>query len=111
MSEIEDLKDVGNGRSIADYLRETVQMWHCDVVNIMLRGENQYRHVVIKQFGHNISIRDDGKDYFVAHVKASDGPGFCRWLAQYGLEIEVLEPAELRNEYKNYLTNTLAMYF
>ena len=110
MHEIEELKEIGKGRTIADYLRESVNMWDGETTRVTLRAGNSLRHDVIRKFGRNIMIRDEGKEEFVAHVMAANSEGFYYWLASYGPYITIEAPEDMRAGYIDYLKKSLARY-
>lgn len=108
--EIEGLKEIGKGKTIADYVRETVHMWHGDVTSVTLNGINACRYHVIKRFGHDIYMQDDGEERFIARVMVTDGDGFYQWLASYGPNVTITAPEEMRVKYKDYLMKTIQNY-
>lgn len=110
MGEIEKLKEIENGRSIGDYLRENINMWNGDVARVTLRARNSCRHDLMMKFGRNIMMRDDGDDCFVAHVKVADGDGFYRWLAAYGTNVTLVKPESMQKKYIAYLQSVMENY-
>ena len=110
MREIEELKDINQSRTIADYLRENVSMWNGETVSVTLRGKNNLRHDVMRKFGRNIMIRDEGKEEFVAHVRVANSEGLYYWLAAYGPYITIEGPNDVRQGYIEFLKNSLKRY-
>lgn len=110
MREIEELKDIGVGRTIADYLRESVNMWEGKTTSATLRAANNFRSDVMRKFGRNIMIRDAGDGEFVAHVNVADSEGFYYWLAAYGPYIIIEGPEDTRNGYVDFLKRSLERY-
>jgi predicted DNA-binding transcriptional regulator YafY len=110
MREIEELKDIGHGRTIADYLRESVNMWEGETTSVTLRAGNELRHDVMRKFGRNIMIRDEGKEEFIAHLNVANSDGFFYWLASYGPYITLEGPENMRDGYVEFLRKSLEKY-
>ena len=110
MKEVEELKKIGTAYSIGDYVRESVHMWTGEVTNIKLRCKKECRHDILMKYGKNVSCRDDGEEYFIAHVKVSDNPGFYQWLAAYGSNIVIQSPDSMRQKYIQYIKETIKCY-
>ena len=110
MKETEELKDIGKTRTVSDFLRQSVHMWNGEAETITLRGINTCRINLTKTFGNNITIRDDGEEYFIANIKAAKSEGFYQWLAAYGANIKIQSPQIAINEFKVYLKKTMAQY-
>ena len=109
-SEVEELKNIGHDKSINDYLRESVNMWEGEVRDVTLRASNGCKHDVMLRFGRDIFIRDDGGEYFIAHVRVADAIGFYFWLAAHGPYVEVQSPKNIRDGFKDFLLETLENY-
>jgi len=69
--EIEGLKEIGKSKTIADYLRESVHMWHDNVTNVTLNGINACRYHVMQKFGHEIYMQDDGEERFICSCQGN----------------------------------------
>ena len=70
---------------------------------------NSLVNPVIDRFGKKISIHPDGEEHFYIRVpvKAEQPLPFFGWLFQFGDKVELLEPAELRDEYRRTLEAVL----
>lgn len=110
MKEVIELSNIGNGRTIADYLRESVNMWDGEAINVTLRAANGLRLDVMRKFGRNIMIHDVGNEEFVAHVKVANSEGFFYWLAAYGPYITLEGPENIRERYVDFLKRSLQRY-
>ena len=75
-----------------------------------MRCDSERRHDILKKFGEKAFIQEDGEGYFIARVRVSDAPGFYQWLASYGTHIVIQSPQSMREQYINYLKNTLKCY-
>lgn len=110
MEAVELLNQIGPSYTIGDYVRQSVHMWSGEAETVKLRCENECRHDILKKFGSQAAIREDGEGYFVARVKVNDAPGFYQWLASYGSHMVLVGPANMREQYVEYLRKTLQCY-
>ena len=109
-NEIVDLKDIGGRKHIGDLLRESVHLWNGTPETVTLEGYNSVRIHLQKNYGQNISIRDEGEDKFVARVNLVLNEGFYQWLAGYSDNIKITSPQKAVDGFKEYLKRTLAQY-
>ena len=72
--------------------------------------QNELAGVVIDRFGQDVKMIpvDDKEFYFVADISVS--PQFFGWLAGIGPGMKIIGPANVAEEYKNYLTKILERY-
>lgn len=110
MKEIVELKDIGKGRTVEDFLRESVNMWEGETATVTLKGPNGCRHDIMYKFGNSAVMHDDGENGFVAHVRVADSNGFYYWLASYGRSIVIEAPDKMRKEFVDYLKESLSNY-
>ena len=108
--EIEELGKLINGKTIETFLRSSVNMWMDNFTTVKLKCTAACRREILKKFGVNTFIIDNGDGSFNASVKVSDSLGFYQWLAAYGKNITVLEPENVRQNYIKYLRDTLDNY-
>ena len=108
--EIEELGKLTNGKTIETFLRSSVNMWMGNFTTVKLKCTAACRREILKKFGVNTFIIDNGDGSFNASVKVSDSLGFYQWLAAYGKNITVLEPENVRQNYIKYLRDTLDNY-
>lgn len=109
MSEINILKEIGHGKTIGDYLRQSVFMWNGEQVNVTLKGKNEFRHNLRYKFGKNVSMHDSD-DGFIAHIKVSASKGFFYWLASCGDNLTIVSPENVRQKYIEFLNGILGNY-
>ena len=80
MSEINELKDIGkNGRSFADFIKETVNLKNGKVRRVKLSGLNSLQIEVTKKFGNDIVFFDQAEGRFVTHIKVAESDGFYEY--------------------------------
>ena len=108
--EIEELGKLTNGKTIETFLRSSVNMWMGNFTTVKLKCTAACRREILKKFGVNTFIIDNGDGSFNASVKVSNSLGFYQWLAAYGKNITVLEPENVRQNYIKYLRDTLDNY-
>lgn len=110
MEEVELLNKISSSYTVGDYIRESVHMWSGETTDVKLRCDSECRHDILKKFGSKASIREDREGYFIARVKVSEAPGFYQWLASYGKHIVIQSPQSMREQYVDYLKQTLQCY-
>ena len=110
MEEIDELKDIGNSTSIAEYLRNHINMWDGEVTGITLKARNEFRYDIMKKYGKNVSFKDDGDDSFTVRVNVPNNEGLYYWLAAYGPYIKIVAPEDVKNGYIDYLKRSLSLY-
>ena len=80
-------------------------------VEIVLRFKNHYGHYLIsKPLHHSQELIEQGSDWHIFRYKLSINIALIGQILQWGKEVEVIEPASLRNEIKKELTEVLGMY-
>lgn len=109
-TETDEIKNLPKGKTIADYLRKSVNMWDGQTVRVTLKAKNRFRMAIKRKFGQNVTIRDDGTDNFVAHISVANTEGFYYWLASYGPYIKIEGPEDMRTGYIDFLKQALALY-
>mgnify|MGYP002509149795 CR=1 FL=1 len=78
--------------------------------NVRLRFENILANVVIDRFGKEIILAPDGEDHFTVNVEVSVSPQFMAWVFGLGSGVEILSPADVRNQMKERLAKMLTLY-
>ena len=77
--------------------RKTVYAFAGQPVDIHLRCKNSAIGGVVDEFGTGVRITPDGSEHFLAKIKAAP-QGVLYWTMQYLGEIEIIEPAEMREK-------------
>lgn len=92
------------------FSRKTFGMFGGDDVFVKLKCTNRMAGVIIDRFGQDTMMvpKDDG--HFTAHVLIARSPQFFGWVASNGMDIEILEPESLREEYRELLGKILSQY-
>ena len=92
-----------------EYQNATFSMFSGKTQMVRLKLVNHLVNAVIDRFGRNVSIHPFGDSHFVIRVpvKAEQPLPFFGWLFQFGADAEILEPAELREAYRQTLSDVL----
>ncbi|MBE6777908.1 MAG: WYL domain-containing protein [Ruminococcaceae bacterium] len=93
----------------AVYARKTFGMFSGQEVPVALHCAPWMAGVIIDRFGQDVIMYPDG-DGFRVRVPVTVSPLFFAWLAGFGADVTVLEPADVAEEYRNHLRTILASY-
>lgn len=89
---------------------KTFGMYGGDDVTIKMRCANRMAGIIIDRFGSDIMMLPKDGENFVIHVPIAVSPQFFGWAASNGTDIEILEPASIREDYRSFLENILRQY-
>ncbi len=94
----------------ADYASKTFNMFGGELCEITLRCSERLLEQVIDRFSDKIHIieRENGK--FAFRTKALVSEGLVGWIMQFGADIEVVSPPEIRLEIKKKSELTAKLY-
>lgn len=106
-SEVSDYKDTFD---VADYTKKLFGMFGGDMQQIKLRCSNKILEQVADRFGENIFITNVTDTHFDFTVKAAVSDGLVTWIMNYGSDIEVITPAELRKKIADRAEKVLEVY-
>lgn len=110
---IEMLKERREGEEVfrkcdlSAYSAKTFGMYGGEETIVTLSFPNALVGVVIDRFGKDIVIRKQPKDYFEVHVKVMVSRQFYGWLAGIGKDVKVTAPEQVKDGYREYLTEIL----
>ena len=92
-----------------EYQNATFSMFSGKTQMVRLKLANHLVNAVIDRFGRNVSIHPFGDSHFAIRVpvKAEQPLPFFGWLFQFGADAEILEPVELREAYRQALSDVL----
>lgn len=84
-------------------------MFSGEAEEVKLRFDKSLINAVIDRFGKNVSIAPDGDEHFTVRVqiKTERPEPFFGWLFQFGTMVEIVEPCELKEKYKEHLKAVL----
>ena len=106
-SEVSDYKDTFD---VADYTKKLFGMFGGDMQQVKLRCSNKILEQVADHFGENIFITNVTDTHFDFTVKAAVSDGLVTWIMNYGSDIEVITPTELRNKIADRAEKVLEVY-
>lgn len=94
---------------VADYLNSSFSMFSGSEQEVKLRFDNSLINVVLDRFGFNTTVVADRDDSFTVRtkVKTEHPDQFFGWLFPFGDKVEILEPYDLREKYKESLRQAL----
>ena len=103
-------KEVFDAFDLVEFQKKTFGMYGGEDTQMRIRCKNELAGVVIDRFGQDVKMIpvDDKEFYFVADISVS--PQFFGWLAGIGPGMKIIGPANVAEEYKNYLTKILERY-
>lgn len=81
----------------ADYSNRLFNMFSGDSGEIRLRCNNRLIDDILERFGEDIPLMIDGDDNFIVRATVELSDGLVSWIMQFGTDMTVLEPIELKN--------------
>ncbi len=106
-SDVSDYKDEFDA---ADYISKTFNMFGGSENKIELRCKNSLLEQIVDRFGDGVPLRKSGDDHFVLYIDALISEGLISWILQFGSDIEVLSPRELRSQMLDKVSSLTALY-
>lgn len=116
MSELSAEKQKCEGRDVfmeyepVAFSNKIFHMFRGQEETVTLQFKNHLVGVVIDRFGKEITIREKEEDTFSVRVTVEVSHQFFGWLAGFGLDVKILMPTRLANEYQDYLQNIANLY-
>jgi predicted DNA-binding transcriptional regulator YafY len=95
---------------IKTYLEQTFDMFTGQPTDTLLRVNGSVMSSVIDRFGEGVRVVQVGDGCATVNVIVRPAPTFFGWLAQFGTDIVIEQPADLRQQYAAYLDNIVAAY-
>ena len=81
---------------IADYARKSFNMYGGELKTIELKCTNDRLEQIIDKFGDKLFLRPNDDNTFTFSTKVNISEGLISWLMQFGGDIEVIQPTELK---------------
>ncbi len=85
---------------VAGYTERVFKMYGGQLVDIVIEFDDKLIGVVYDKFGENTKMIRTHEHTCVATVKVQISPTFWGWLFQFGMQMRVLSPLKLVEEYK-----------
>lgn len=92
---------------IAVYTNRTFGMFGGTETIVTMRFPKRLTGVVMDRFGKEATIRPDGSDNFTVRASIAVSPQFYGWLAGLGKDAVILKPADVKEDYLNWLKDIL----
>ena len=106
-SEVSEYKDRFD---IADYASKTFNMFGGELTEIELKCSEKILEQVVDRFSDKIHIIDRADGKFSFRTKAMVSEGLIGWIMQFGADIEIAAPKELRNMIKDKIKMMAKIY-
>ena len=84
-------------------------MYKGEAVNVTLRGHKTIADAVVDAFGQKMMIPTDA-DHFTVNVFVEVSPTFFAWLTNFGDKIEITNPPQIREQFKEYIVGISNLY-
>ena len=110
MEEARSGKEVFEAIDMAAYSKKTFGMFAGEEKTVRLLCDNSMIGVIVDEFGTEVAIRKEDEEHIMARMDVAVSPQFFGWLAGLGDRVEIIAPADVREEYATYLTNVLCRY-
>ena len=94
----------------AAFARKTFGMYGGRDRDVTIKFRNSLAGVMIDRFGSGIMVIPDGEEYSRTTITISVSPQFYGWITGIGKGIEIASPADVRDEYREYLKGILGNY-
>jgi predicted DNA-binding transcriptional regulator YafY len=91
------------------YMAEHIYMFTGDSVRVVFRADSAYIDDVFDWFGKDVKLSEAKKESVKVTVKVNE-TAMLHWAMQYGMHVEVLEPAGLREKVKSAVTEMAGRY-
>ncbi len=116
MQHIELLKTPRTGRELFDdfdivaFGKRTFGMFGGREETVTLSCPNSLAGVIIDRFGRDVMMVPEGEDRFHVNVAVAVSPQFFGWLTGLGSGVEIAKPADVREEFLEYLDGIKQRY-
>ncbi len=115
ISSIRMTDDCRNGQELFDkidlgtYTSQVFGMFHGEERQVRVLFANHLIGAAIDRFGKSIRVIPYDADHFSVLVPVTVSPQFFAWVFSFGEEATILEPEEIRNQYKEYLEKAISV--
>lgn len=94
----------------ADYAAKTFNMFSGDLQMIELKCSSTILEQIFDRFGERINTRRADDTHFLLRTEASISSGLVSWIMQFGTDIEVIQPSELKEMVAEKAARILGIY-
>lgn len=96
--------------NIAEYSKKVFYMFGGEEKTVEMQFDNSLVNVVIDRFGQNVYLGKADESSFIMRAEVIVSPTFFSWVFQFGNKVKIIDPEEVAQKYKEYLTETLSRY-
>lgn len=108
---LEELGVKSDEFNVYNYLKKTWYMYGGEETTVKVKFNKEFYNVVTEKNMIEGNLIEQNEDYFVYEFVANGTLGIKLWLLGFGSGAEVLEPKELREEFKNISKNMVKLYY
>lgn len=91
--------------NIADFTKEVFFMYDGDNVTVDLRCDNSLMKTMIDRFGEDVTTLAYDMTSFRLIAEVSASPTFFGWVFGFGGKVQILAPAEVKEQYRQMIRN------
>jgi len=77
---------------------------------VWLEFDNELVNQVLDRFGADITIQKESSETFSIRTRVKVSSTFFSWVAQYGKKARIMQPENVREEFKSFLEEILLQY-
>lgn len=89
-----------DGFSVADYVSRVFRMYGDEpVVAVTLKCKNRVMKSIVDRFGYDVQTAPLNDEYFTAVVEVSASQTFFGWVFQFGGDIQIIKPANIKRAF------------
>lgn len=97
--------------NVYKYLKKTWYMYGGEEIIVRVKFNKEFYNVVTEKNMIEGRLLEQGEDYFIYEFLANGTLGIKLWLLGFGADAEVLEPRELREEFKKISRDMMNLYY
>ncbi|NCC78377.1 MAG: WYL domain-containing protein [Clostridia bacterium] len=110
MDEMRDLLNEDTVFNVAEYAKQTFNMFNGVDEVVWLEFDNDLVNQVLDRFGADISIQKETEETFSIRTRVKVSSTFFSWVAQYGKKARIMQPQHVRDEFTDFLAEILKQY-
>lgn len=92
-----EISDFSKGYNLPKHMAERIYMFYGKSCSVLLKADKFMADALVDWFGKEFIVVEETADYLTVRVTCNKNAIIC-WALQYGRYVEVLEPADIRDE-------------
>lgn len=92
---------------VGEYSKQVIDMFPGIIENVILQCDNSLMKVMIDRFGEEIETQIFDSNSFILSIEISVSPTFYGWIFQFDNKVAILEPENVKNDYKTMIEKAL----